>query len=397
MLNYIYCIIYIIYSVINSILTPFQTIILLLWVVVLFKESNRLRKKAKYSTLSSYNQDASLQALNSKVEYRKSLFLFAIVLSELVSSILSFIMSMALLIMSTYYYTTEYETQGEFVPDTVHNFSLNSSPPTDIHCNITEVTGYLAAYTSDISRVLFASFTIPLIITFSLVYTLMSYYVMVTKKSLNYNPSLESVNLSRGQTRLLLTSFASCILLSLLVLRIEVYLLFHIIRSIIAMVQSMFTVKYSLRLVGAIKWKMLDSKIAHGAEHYLYKYYSNSLKKFKTFASIYIVIVILFCFYSITRTLSTILLFLYPYQLFEVYGICIPSLQSPLYFQILGYLVYITNMFEKVPMFCFQLSLFALNLLSIPYLLSKLNATCRFNCCTSFRFGHNNNLREPLF
>ena len=136
MLNYIYCIIYIIYPVINSILTPFQTIILLLWVVVLFKESNRLRKKAKYSTLSSYNQDASLQALNSKVEYRKSLFLFAIVLSELVSSILSFIMSMALLIMSTYYYTTEYETQSEFVPDAAHNFSLNSSPPTDIHCNI---------------------------------------------------------------------------------------------------------------------------------------------------------------------------------------------------------------------------------------------------------------------
>ena len=373
-------------SVISSILTPFQTIILLLWVIVLFKESNRLRKKAKYSTLSPYNEDASLQALNSKIEYRKSLFLFAIVLSELVSSILSFITNIVVLITSAAFFNIEYESPSKIVPNTAHNF----------HCNITEVTGYLATFTLDISRVLFASSTIPLIITFSLVYTLMSYYVMVTKKSLNYNTSLKSVNLSREQTNLVLTSLAACILMSLLLLRREIYLLFHIIRTTIAIIQSVFTIKYSLRLVGAIKWKMLDSKIAHGTEHYLYKYYSNSLKRFKKFASVYVVIVIIFCFYSITRTLSTILLFMYPYQLFEVYGICISSLQFPLYFQILDYLVHIANMFEKVPMFCYQLSLFILSLLSIPFLLSKLNATCRFNCCTSFRFGQNNYLREAL-
>ena len=265
MLNYIYCIIYILFSVVNYVLIAFQTIILLLWVIVLFKESNRLRKKAKYSTLSSYNQDASLQALNSRVEYRKSLFLFAIVLSELVSSILSFVTYLIVFIMSVGYYSAKYETQNEANT----NSSLNHFSPTDIHCNITEVTGYLADFTLDISRVLFAWSTIPLIITFSFVYTLMSYYVMVTKKSLNYNTSLKSVNLAREQKRLLLISLAACILLSLLLLRIEVYLLFHVIRTIIALIQSIFTVKYSLRLVRVIKWKMLDSKIAHGTEHYL--------------------------------------------------------------------------------------------------------------------------------
>ena len=86
------------------------TLILLLWVIVLFKESNRLRKKAKYSTLSSYNQDASLQALNSKVEYRKSLFLFAITLSEFFASFL------IIFKLGTWidYSINKYETVGNF-------------------------------------------------------------------------------------------------------------------------------------------------------------------------------------------------------------------------------------------------------------------------------------------
>ena len=93
-----------------SIIFIFQTIILLLWVIVLFKESNRLRKKAKYSTLSSYNQDASLLALNSKVEYRKSLFLFAITLSEFFASFL------IIFKLGTWidYSINKYETVGNF-------------------------------------------------------------------------------------------------------------------------------------------------------------------------------------------------------------------------------------------------------------------------------------------
>ena len=71
-----------------GVLFSFHITLLLMWVVVLFNTSIRLRRKVKYSLLANYNQDTCLEALNSKVEYRKSLFMFAIILCELISSIL---------------------------------------------------------------------------------------------------------------------------------------------------------------------------------------------------------------------------------------------------------------------------------------------------------------------
>ena len=105
-------------------------IILLLWVIVLFKESNRLRKKAKYSTLSSYNQDASLQALNSRVEYRKSLFLLAIVLSEAAFHILTVMASIDVLLNAVPSYLHQNITEPLI---NTHNYRIALNSNTVIH------------------------------------------------------------------------------------------------------------------------------------------------------------------------------------------------------------------------------------------------------------------------
>ncbi|KAI6650549.1 hypothetical protein LOD99_7599 [Oopsacas minuta] len=382
-----YSLIYLILSTIFTITFSIQSIILLLWVIVLFNSSIQFRRKAKYFSILSCNQDAILEAINSKVEYRKYLLLFAIVLFEFVSCIFSFNSYTEVLIFSIGYIGNYSVSHNETIPN--HSRNMTNE------CNISVVTPFLGSYLNENARVLFASIGIPLILTFSLVYTLMSYYVMITKKSLSYNISLKSVDLAREQKILLLTSSVASIILMLLLVRIEVYVLFHIIESSVAILQSYLTAKYSIKLVRIIKWKILDTKIAFGEDHYLFKSYTKSLKKFKLFASIYNIVVNSFCLYTISRACAVLLLFLYPNELFQVYDICIHVLLSSSYFNVLNYLIHIVNIFEKVPLLIFQVSLFVLNLFTVPYLFSEMNS-CHINCYKSFRSQQDRHLREPF-
>ena len=378
-----------------SIIFSFQTIILLLWVIVLFKESNRLKKKAKYSTLSSYNQDASLQALNSKVEYRKSLFLFAIVLSELVSSIITLVVSTGEFFFMVRIYThpaTYHNHTNDLTHVAIHSNDTISNP-----CNYSHhIDTDWSQANADISRNKYSSFSFPLIITFSLVYTLMSYYVMVTKKSLNYNTSLKSVNLSREQKILLLSACISCTVLFLLLVRIELYLLCSLVECCILIAQVILTLYYRRKLIRVIGWKILDTKIAFGTNHYLYKSYNKSLSYFKRFTCVYTILVVSFCSFVIVRFFQyLLLLLLQPYELYKLYRVCVYIPRSPQFVPTLDIIITYITLLDKIPLIISLLSLFILNMMTIPYLLSKLRWSCHF----SFRFctfRASRHLREPL-
>ena len=378
-----------------SLLFSFQTIILLLWVVVLFKESNRLRKKAKYSTLSSYNQDASLQALNSKVEYRKSLFLFAIVLSELVSSIITLVVSTYGLFFEVSVYTHP-AIYHNHTNDLTH-VAIHSNDTINNPCNYSHhIDTDWSEANADISRNKYSSFSFPLIITFSLVYTLMSYYVMITKKSLNYNTSLKSVNISREQKILLLSACISCTVLFLLLVRIQLYLLCSLVECCILIAQVILTLYYRRKLIRVIGWKILDTKIAFGTNHYLYRSYNRSLSYFKRFTCVYTILVASFCSFVIVRFFQYLLtLLLQPYELYKLYRVCVYIPRSPQFVPTLDTTITYITLLDKITLIISLLSLFILNMMTIPYLLSKLRWSCHFSCrlCT---FRASILLREPL-
>ena len=379
-----------------SIIFSFQTIILLLWVIVLFKESNRLRKKAKYSTLSLYNEDASLQALNSKVEYRKSLFLFAIVLSELVSSILTLVVStqaLFFLIQVITYPTTHHNLAQNLTHVVIHSNNAISNPGCNFSRHIDTSWGEA---NTDISRNKYSSFSFPLIITFSLVYTLMSYYVMVTKKSLNYNTSLKSVDLAREQKILLFSSFISCTVLFLLLVRIQLYLLCSLVECCILITQVILTLYYRRKLIQVIRWKILDTKIAFGTNNYLYRYYNRSLRYFRSFTCVYTILIASFCSFVIVRFFQyLLLLLLQPYELYTLYRVCVYIPRSPQFVSTLDTLITYITLLDKIPLIISLLSLFMLNMMTIPYLLSKLHWSCHLSCrfCT---FRASRHLRYPL-
>ena len=182
-------------------------------------------------------------------------------------------------------------------------------------------------------------FVIIINLTFSLVYTLMSYYVMVTKKSLNYNFSLKSVDLAREQKVLLLVSFAICIIPLLLLVRVEVFIVFGIVESCFTIFQSFLTFHYSRKLIQVLNWKKKDTEIAFGTDDYQYKLYTKSLKSLRRFVALYNIVVITFCLHVILRSLLTFIILLNPYELFHIYGVCIPFHLSPQFFNIYKYIV----------------------------------------------------------
>ena len=381
-------------STLNSVLSllfALHIIILLLWAVVLLKHSVKLRKKAKYSTLSSYNQDSSLQALNSKVEYRKSLFLFAIVLSELASSVFTFMKLLENIVDETLFIENQ-NFNKDNVTSNVHTALEYYSD----NCNITREL-YLFSNINKINVRLISNFmVIPLILKFSSVYTLMSYYVLVTKKSLNYNSTLKSVDLSREQKILLLSSIFACILLSLLLVRIETYLVFALVQCIILLIQLGISLHYRKKLVLVTKWKILDTKIAFGTDHYLYKSYTKSLKIFKLFVFFYIVVVVSFCLFIIVHSLRYFLtILLYPYIIYHFYSVCIYFYQPAIFIEVLEYAIRVLPFIDKVFLLISILLLLVLNSLTVPHLLSKMNLGCRLNF-KRCNFRSNRNLREHL-
>ena len=365
---------YLILTSIAGVFFTLHAIILVLWILALFKNYLRLRRKLKYGILSSNNEDSHLGALNFKVEFVKSQFLLAIVILELLYSILILFVSLRGFI----WIFQELEVSEHIFNDTLPAVPQYTHTPTnDTGCDLTPKFYFiLFLINSSFNRVLSSAFTIPFILTVSFIYTLMSYYVMVTTKSLNYSISLKSVDLARKQKILLMGSFIACIVLLVLLVRAELYPVFLIVESCILVTQLVLTIRFKNKLVVAIQWKIMDTKIAFGTDFHLYKYYSKSLRKFKLFILFYIFIVVSCCLFGVIRSLRYFLiLFLNPYELYSLYGICIHFPQS----NFLS-LLYKIIVFDKVALTISLLSLFFLNLLSVPYLLSMFDFRCYLSC-----------------
>ena len=373
-----------------SVVFSFHIIILLMWVVVLFNTSIRLRRKVKYSLLANYNQDTCLEALNSKVEYRKSLFMFAIVLCELISSILT-VVKIIDIVMEYVLTNSDHSSNSTIL--TKLNKSSNSDVNGEFHRNICNSSHRFGVDTNRFDRVISVCFGISLILTFSLVYTLMSYYVMVTKKSLNYNLSLKSVDLAREQKVLLLVSSVMCLILLVLLVRIEVYILYQIVESCFVIFQCFLTYKYSRKLVQVFKWKIQDTKIAFGTDNYQYKLYNKTLSTFQKFAFFYNLVVIFFSIHVLFRTVTISATYLQPPGIHKLYDICINPLQSATYVKILEYTFDIMIQVQKIPLSISFLFLFLLNLSTVPFLLSKINLSCSYK---RLNFTANKNMRRPL-
>ena len=381
---------FVIYSL-GCVLFSFHVIISLAWVVVLFNNFTQLRRKVKHSILFAFNQDCILEALNSKVEYRKSIFLFAIVVSELVTSLLTIAKVLESLEFVTEYYIHNSKNNISNISNhthSYHNYSHND-------CNITHSFTLWGYHQGMIERTVCNIFVIPAILTFSLVYTLMSYCVMVTNKSLNYNTSLQSVDLAREQKILLSGSALTCVTLSLLVMIEQTYLIFVVVNMCVFISQLFITIRYTRKLVRVIKWKILDTKIAFGTNHYLYKSYTKSLRSFKLFAGIYILSVAFFCVFNVIRSLAILLTLTNPYILYEMFGICILSQESGEYLKLLPIIAQTFSTINKLVISISFILLLSLNILTLPYLLSRMRLRCNFKFKYS-TYRARRNLREPL-
>ncbi|KAI6653428.1 Ras-related C3 botulinum toxin substrate 1 [Oopsacas minuta] len=161
----------------------------------------------KYSILALCQQEAKLEALNSRVEYRKCLFLFAIVLCELISSILTIILGIYSLYSAYVGYSEfHYHNSVKIANNITSNLTTSYDAPS--HHSIPETKKWLMGFNY---RIFHVAFGIPLVLAFSMVYTLMSYYVMVTKKSLNYNNPLKSVELAKFRLKKQNMIFINCV------------------------------------------------------------------------------------------------------------------------------------------------------------------------------------------
>ena len=387
--------VYIILTTACNVVISLHIILLLLWIIVLFNNIIRLRRKEKYSTLTVYNQDTALDALNRKVEYRKNLFLIAIVVCEFISCLFTVGASSNGLVIIV----NEYINDPRHFPNTTFNATSDPQFSSDYshNCNVTRYISDMWGFSNNLrSRIVFALFDISFIITFSLVYTLMSYYVTVTKKSLNYNISLKSVDIVREQKILLLVSPVICLVLLVLLVRVEVYIVFRIVESCFAIIQSILTYRYSKKLVQVLNWKLKDTEIAFGTDDYQYKLYNKTLKTFKWFAFFFNLVVVFFCLYSLLNTINILITISNPRVIYAVYKVCIPvSTSYAAYLNILRYIGRGIVLIEKVPLSISLLLLFSLNLSTTPFLLSRINFRCRLNC-KRFAFQGNKQLRETL-
>ena len=368
------------FNVLFIVVYSFHIILLILWLVALYKNLIRLRRKVTTPGIHKYNEERHIDVLNSKVEYRKYLFMFAIVVCELISSLLSVSSSLEILIHVANY--LEQPSDFNYNNSAKHTCNKENYIPTEWEFS-----------NHNTIRMLIVSFGIPLILTFSLVCTLMSYYVMVTKKSLNYSASLESVDLAREQKVLLLVSSVVCVILLVLLVRVEVFIIFQIVESIITLFQSYVTCKYSRKLIQVLNWKKLDTRIAFGTDNYQYKLCDKNLKLIKRAIFLYTTAVVAFSTFIIMRTFRSSAYILNPAEFSRLFKYCIRLNEK--HVMQLNKFIEILFILENVPVIIYLSSFFFLNIATIPFLLSKINFRCHISC-KCLRSSANKNLGEPL-
>ena len=381
----------------------FHTLLLLMWVIVLFKQWMQLRRKLKYSIEYISNQDTHLDALNTKVEYYKSLFLLAIVFIELISSIFSVAAGINQCVLINNYINNPTVLQNQTYPayNMIFIKLFENFENTSFNCSNQEsIVGEWESLNQFLSRVIYSLYELLFILGISPVYLLISYYAITIEKSLSYDMSLKSVELSRKQKYLILGSLIMFLFMLVLFVRIELTIPLNIFEIIVSILQLAFTYKYSRRMIRVFKWKILDTKIAFGINNFHYKSYTKTLSRFKLFLFLYSVVISSLCIYIILSSLMEIAIRTHPLELKRIFGFCLPLSQYAihLYTQILIVFLYIISYGLIPPMLISMLFLLILNLATIPYLLSKINVNFHFKINFSKKTGNKDSMeiRQPL-
>ena len=306
--------------------------------------------------------------------------MFAITLSEFFASFL------IIFKLGTWidYSINKYETVGNFsVP------IFDSSTESNCSVATTSISFHWGLINHLGTRLAFASYGIPFILSSAFITALMSYYIMAVKKS---NTSLESMNLSREQKSLLWSYVVVCIILGLLLIRKEVYFLYELLRCTILLVQSIYTVRYSVILSRVLSWKVVDNRIAFGTESVVYKLHVKTWRSFKIFAKFLSIVIVLLCIADIIFFLQYILeIVIYPYELYILYGKCVTSILPTNLLNVLEWVCIILYLISASIQFAGTLMFLLTGVISIPYLLSKTNMRCFLN----FR-SFNTSLKKPL-
>ena len=383
-------------------LVSFYIMLLLTWVVVLFKQSRLLRRKLKYSIEYISNQDTHLGALNAKVEYYKSLFFLAIVFIELVSYILcsTAAIDQSITDVNNIINPTLLQNATYLANDAIALKMFTKLENTSFNCNDTHTPEKWELHSQFLARSVSVAFTIVILLGLSPVYILMSYYAMIITNSLNNDFSMKSVDLSQNQKKLILLSFIMFTILLILMLRIELLTLFELFRIFVALVQTVLTYRYSRRRIRALRWKILDTKIAFGTDNYQFRLYTKSLKHMQFFITIFLICIINFCIYIILQSSADIAILIHPIELNLIFGLCIPLQKSSisLYEHILESFIHIALILVPFPLIISNLCIFFMNVSTIPYLLSKMNISCNFNLnfCQSSYNKISSQVGQPL-
>ena len=367
----------IVLTTICSFVFSIQIFLLAIWAIVLFKNSVQLRKRVKCSDVTSLVQSVFLEALNAKLEYRKSLFLLAIVFFELVSSILGISACSQILIAAII---------GDRLVITKLSTTDNSSITLILN------SGQANMINHSLSRVLYACFGLSLILVFSPVYILMSYYAMIIKNSLSYNSSMKSLDLDREQKNLILCSFVLLLTMLILLVNLQSYILYDLFHIFVSIIQVVLTFYYSKKLVRVFKWKILDKKIAFGIHHYLYRSYTKSLRTFQWCIFLYKMVLITFCIFITTCALRNVIFLTNPIEFYHTFGISSYSFKSEAYIYIY-YANYCSYIIQRIFFVLYFISLLSLNMLSIPHLLSRINL---WNCSKYLKLSFYKELFVPL-
>ena len=374
------------YPVMNILLTIFTSflfvniLVLLIWVLVLFQVSIRLRRRLKFSTDDSYSE-----VLNTRVEYYKHLFLLAISFFELSATLFEAISNSKLYItVLKYHLPHNASNYNEYVTAEL-NSSLVPTTPVTGPCNISHTIPYIWSeyYNVALYRFLLIGAGIFFYFTFSLVYTLMSYLILVTRNSLSYGNQTQ-VNLGFEQKVILILSTFAMLCAFATLVRVEIYLMFALFAIILFIIQFTATLYYSLKLSRVLSWKLQDLRIAFGTQNYLYLNYLKGIRTYKRFFALYNIMVGLFCLIATLRSVRSILaLILNPYEIYEKYRLCFNPHFSTTGHQIFEDVIILIDYLEKICFLIYLLMLFAFNICSLHKLLSKVNLSCHLRCTIS--------------
>ena len=363
-------------AIVNIILS-LNIVILVLWLIVLIRALSRSRK---WNTINNtlYCREATLDAMNDKVQYYMSVFLLAIALMEMISS------AVAMGLNTTFFV---------YLHDMFSNESNNKyhqAIPIYTEYNNTS-TQYLynnslwsffpkiwPVYSLNIPRVLMSSFSICVVLTFALVYTQMSYYAMVTRISLNYISSLKSVNLDNTQKLLMYGTVCMALVVSLLIV-CPVFILKETITLFIFTIQFTLTLRNRKELLKAFKWKIQDTKLAFGEWNYLYKTYVKRNRYFKLISTVYSGMIACFLLAGALRLFRNIIeIFLSHYLLYQLI-MDYPN-QALQFIHGLTITVRLMHLAEEICLAIFFVLTLTLNVATLPALLSKLNYNCYCGC-----------------